>query len=192
MKNWFSNLLNPKRSDNTVSVSSSGDAAAVAQPADLLASQKENQALRMELEARESSIANLKQEIERLRLRQEQLIGETVAARMGGLFGDLAGPASQILTQADLIEKQAKPVQARDVLSVARRMVRALERYGIAFAGQVGDQVAFDSNHHTPIGGAALPQTGEPVTIRFVGVTYQGKTIYKAIVEGKHAGTPGG
>jgi hypothetical protein len=70
-------------------------------------------------------------------------------------------------------------------------MVRALERCGLAFAGQVGDQVTFDPNHHTPISDAAPPLLGAPVTVRFVGVTYQGKTIYKAIVEGKHAGTPG-
>ncbi len=192
MKNWFSNLFPPKRTDNAAAaVSPSIDAAPASFAGDLLALQKENQSLRRELEAQESSITNLKQEIERLRLRQEQIIAETVAARMSGLFSDLAGPASQILTQADLIEKQGQPVQARDVLSVARRMVRALERCGLAFAGQVGDQVVFDPNHHTPISGAALPQPGAPVTVRFVGVMYQGKTIYKAIVEGRHAGTPG-
>ncbi len=90
-------------------------------------------------------------------------------------------PASQILTQADLLEKQGKPVQARDVLAVARRMLRALERYGLAFAGQTGEQVFFDPNQHTPINEAAQPQAGQPVTIRFAGVTYQGKMIYKAI-----------
>jgi molecular chaperone GrpE (heat shock protein) len=154
----------------------------------MLALQKEIQALRMEIEAREGSIANLKQEIERLRLRQEQVIVETVTSRLSGLFGELAAPASQILTQADLLDRQGKPVQARDVLSVARRMVRALERYGVSFTGQAGEQVAFDPNQHTPINGAALPgaalpQPGQPVTVRFAGVAYQGKIIYKAIVE---------
>ncbi len=192
MKNWFSNLFNPKRTDNAAdTVTPFVDAPPTSIAGDLLALKKENQALRMELEARDGSIANLKQEIERLRLRQEQVIGETVAARLSGLFGDLAGPASQILTQADLIENQGKPVQARDVVSVARRMVRALERYGLAFAGQVGGQVAFDPNHHTPISGSA-PLNGVPVMVRFVEVTYQGKTIYKAVVEARDAGTISG
>lgn len=184
MKNWFSNLLKPARGPAAAGDPvSPAQASRMDQTADLLALQKEAQALRMDLENREQSIANMKQEIERMRLRQDQMIAETVETRLSGLFGDLAGPASQILTQADLLEKQAKPVQARDVLAVARRMLRALERYGLAFAGQTGEQVFFDPNQHTPINEAAQPKAGQMVTIRFVGVTYQGKTIYKALVE---------
>ncbi len=183
MKKWFSNLLKPARDRATGNPPQPDKTGLAEQPAGLLDLQKENQSLRMDLESSRGSIAGLKQEIERLRLRQDQVISETVEARLSGLFGDLAGPASQILTQADLLEKQGRPVQARDVLSVARRMVRALERHGIAFTGQVGEQVSYDPNLHTPINEAAQPQAGQPVTIRFAGVTYQGKTIYKAIVE---------
>ncbi len=50
-------------------------------------------------------------------------------------------------------------------------------------AGQVGEQVSFDPNRHTPISAAIQPQAGQAVTIRFAGATYQGKMIYKAIVE---------
>ncbi len=175
MKNWLAHLFHPDREPAAPSAVAGGEA--------LLQLQKETQALRMELETREQSIASLKQEIERLRLRQDQLVAETVAARMGELFNDLAGPASQILTQADLLERQDRPVQARDVLSVARRMVRALERYGISFDGQVGEQVTYDPNRHTPAGGGVAPSSGQAVTVRFAGVMYQGKVIYKAIVE---------
>jgi molecular chaperone GrpE (heat shock protein) len=184
MKNLFSTLLKPRRVP-----APAGDSVPSAQnpPVDpavgLLGLQKETQALRMDLQISGQTIANLKQENERLRLRQDQVIEETVDSRLSSLFGDLAGPASQILTQADLLEKQGKPVQSRDVLSVARRMVRALERYGVAFTGQVGEQVSFDPNQHTPINEAVQPQPGQLVTIRFAGVTYRGKTIYKAIVE---------
>jgi molecular chaperone GrpE (heat shock protein) len=183
MKNWFSNLLKPARDRDAGNLVPPVQAGPSDQPARLLDLQKENQSLRMDLETSQQSIATLKQEIERLRLRQDQVIAETVESRLSGLFSDLAGPASQILTQADLLEGQAKPVQARDVLSVARRMVRALERQGIAFAGQVGEQVIFDPNQHTPINEAVQPQAGQPVVIRFAGVTYRGKIIYKAIVE---------
>jgi molecular chaperone GrpE (heat shock protein) len=198
MKDWFSNLINPRRESDVGENSlpeTAGQESPIAAEAkrpgeqaelasvDILALQKEVQALRIEIETREDNIANLKQEIERLRLRQDQLITETVAARLSGLFNDVAAPSSQILTQADLLERQGKPVQARDVLAVARRMVRALERYGVAFVGQVGEQVPFDPNLQTLINGAALPQPGQPVTVRFAGVTYQGKILYKAIVE---------
>ena len=151
--------------------------------ADILSAKSEVQALRMDLNAREQRIESLQQEIERLQARQGQLVTETVNARMEALLSDLAGPASQIHTQADLLETQGKPVQARDVLSVARRMVRALERHGLTFEGQLGEQVAFDPNHHTPLSGASHPQPGQMVTIRFVGVAHQGKMLYKAIVE---------
>ncbi len=183
MKKWFSNLLKPAREPAAGSPVHSAPTAQTVQPAEWLSLQKENQSLRMELDSSRQSIAALKQEIERLRLRQEQVIAETVDAQFARLFGELAGPTSQILTQADLLEKQGKPVQARDVLSVARRIPRALERYGIQYAGQVGEQVAYDPNHHTPINESVQPQAGQAVTVRFAGVTYQGKTVYKAIVE---------
>lgn len=192
MKNWLARIIHPDRESAALvagaaassDASASTDAASSSNDGEvtLLQLQKETQALRMELDAREQSITALKQEIERLRLRQDQLVAETVASRLGGLFNDLAGPASQILTQADLLERQDRPVQARDVLSVARRMVRALERYGVSFDGQAGEQVTFDPNRHTPAGGAAL-SSGKVVTVRFAGVLYQGKVIYKAIVE---------
>ncbi len=184
MKNWFTNLLKtrpaPGEPGQPVPPPQGFPSA---QAGEWLVLQKETQALRMDLQASQQAVANLKQENERLRLRQDQLIAETVETRLSGLFGDLAAPASQVLTQSDLLEKEGKPVQARDVLSVARRMVRALERYGLVFSGQVGDQVPFDPNQHTPINEVTQPQPGQPVTIRFRGVAYQGKTIHKAIVE---------
>lgn len=186
MKKWLASLFHPSppspASAEAVTISP-GAPAETSQSGEVLALQKEVQALRLELDTRQRTVENLRQEVERLRLRQEQVVAETVEARLGSLFGDLAGPASQILTQADLIERQERPVQARDVLSVARRMVRALERYGVAFIGKPGEQVAFDPNHHTPINASLVPEAGQPVTVRFAEVTYQGKTIYKAIVE---------
>ena len=142
MKNWLTNLFSqhPKPSDSPRQASD-----------ELLDIQKEVQTLRIELESSEQMVMNLKQEIERLRSRQDQLLQETVDLPIRSLFNDLAAPASQILTQADLLENQGKPVQARDILSVARRMIRALERQGVSFEGQVGEQVPFDPNRHTPL-----------------------------------------
>jgi molecular chaperone GrpE (heat shock protein) len=184
MKNWFNNLFNHRESTPAEGPAvDSGTLTTGEGPENTLRLQKEIQELRMELDSRERSLANLNQENERLRFRQEQVLNETVAARLEGLFNDLAAPASQILTQADLLENQDKPVQARDVLSVARRMVRALERNGLSFEGQVGQTVGFDPNRHTPLNHTAQPVLGQPVTVRFAGVLYEGKIIYKAIVE---------
>lgn len=144
---------------------------------------RELQALRMELQERDTRIKDLKQEIERLRYRQDQIAQETATARMEALVGELAGPASQVLTQSDLVERQGREVASRDILSVARRMLRALERHGVIFEGAPGTQATFDPSRHTPISGTSQPQPGQPVTIRFAAVIYQGKILYKAIVE---------
>jgi molecular chaperone GrpE (heat shock protein) len=187
MKNWFANFIHPRREPAAGEPALPEPVTPASQPAyteaELLAMQKEVQSLRMEIQARNDRIAGLKQEIERLRLRQDEVIAETVASHLGGLFSELAAPSSQILTQADLLERQDKPVQARDILAVARRMVRALERAGVVFIGQVGEQVTFNPNQHTPINGTALPQPGQAVTVRFAGVVYEGKILYKAVVE---------
>lgn len=181
MKNWLTNLFGSRSS--AADSAAAATATAADQAERLLGLQKEAQSLRIELDARDRSLANLKQELERQRARQDQVVLETVTARMEGLLSDLAGPASQILTQADLLENQAKPVQARDVLSVARRMVRAVERHGLTFEGKIGEPEVFDPNRHTPINNSAALQPGQPVTVRFVGASYQGKIIYKAVVE---------
>lgn len=140
-------------------------------------------ALQMELDARNQHIAHLTAEIERLKERQETIVEETVQSRIEALLGDLSGSASQVLTQSDLLESQGKPVQARDVLAVARRMVRVLERHGMTIEGQVGGQAAFDPNRHTLMNSDAAILPGAPVTIRFVAVSYRGKILHKALVE---------
>lgn len=173
MKNWFSHLFSPSHPAET------------AQPAayDFLMLQNELQSLRLELDSRDQTIADLKQQIERQRARQAEVIEETASARLERLFADVAAPVSQILTQADLLENQGKPLQAGDVLTVARRMIRALERHGLTIDSQPGQLSAYDPDRHVPLDAGRTPQPGDPVTVRFAGVTYQGKTLYKAVVE---------
>ena len=171
--NWFSRLFPHATPATTVETS----------VPDRLALQNELQTLRLELASRDQIIADLKQGLERQRTRQDQWLEETVTARLEGLFADVAAPASQILTQADLLEKQGKPLQARDILLVTQRMIRALQRYGLEFDGQPGQPAIFDPNRHTLMNNARSIQPGEAVTVRFAGVTFRDKLIYKSIVE---------
>ena len=145
--------------------------------------EQEVQSLRFELREREETIEKLRQEIDRLRSRQDEFLAERLESQLSGLFSDLSTPASQVLTQAYLLEEKQKPVQARDVLFVVRRIIRTLEQYGMVFEGKVGDQVAFDPNRHIPIGASIHPQSGQSVTVRFPGTYYAGKIITKAGVE---------
>ncbi len=173
MLKWLRSIFNPNPPQPAAAVDETG----------LLDLQRENQSLRLSLKEKEESLQRLKGEVERLRAGQSQQLNENLTARLAGLFGDVAAPASQLRTQADLLEKQGKPVQARDVLSVAQRLLRALERHGLAFDGQVGAETIFDPNQHTPLQSTGALQPGQPVRIRFSGVTYQGRRLYKAIVE---------
>ncbi len=194
MKNWLANLLSPRREAaaqdqkspvdlKPVTDSPSGRLHGWQEEALSLQSEKEVQSLRIELQERDATIEKLRQEIERLRSRQDELLTELLQNHLGALFSDLSAPASQILTQAFLQEEEQKPVQARDVLFVARRMIRTLEQHGLVFEEKVGEQVTFDPNRHTPIGGGNHPQAGQPVTVRFTGTSYAGKIISKAGVE---------
>ena len=140
------------------------------------------QGLRLELEQRERSIANLKSELERQRSGENARITEAVQTAIERLITDVAAPVAQLLTQAHLLEIEGKPVQAKDVLSVAKRLVRALEDEGLKLESSVGETVRFDPNRHDPLGSAAI-SPGQSVVVRIIGVTYCGKRLRKAGVE---------
>jgi molecular chaperone GrpE (heat shock protein) len=69
------------------------------------------------------------------------------------------------------------------VLTVARRLVRALEDNGLTVEGSVGERVPFDPDHHEPLSADVSLQAGQMVVVRFVGVAYRGKLLRKAGVE---------
>lgn len=149
--------------------------------------QAEIQGLQIQQQEDRRAIDNLAQENDRLKARQDQLVDIRIAQKLEALFGDLAAPASQILTQADLLENQGKPVQARDILLVARRMVRVLERHGLLIEGKVGETAAFDPEKHSPIQAGQTIQEGECVIIRFSGILFGENRLCKAIVERENA-----
>ena len=84
------------------------------------------------------------------------------------------------------------PVAARDTLAVAQRLLDSLVSFGLALEGPVGESVPFDPNRHTPLSAHAVPETGQPVVIRFPAASYRGELIHKAGVtpleEETHAG----
>jgi hypothetical protein len=127
----------------------------------MLQLENEIQALHLEQAEYKRKIEVQAAEISRLKARQGQLIEMNVTSQMEALLSEMAGPASQILAQADLLENQGKPINAYDILSVAKRMVRALGRHGMTIEGKVG----------------------ETVKIRFAGILYGEKRLNKAIVE---------
>jgi molecular chaperone GrpE (heat shock protein) len=75
---------------------------------------------------------------------------------------------------------EGKPVQARDVLIVARRLVRVLEDAGLTLEGQVGETIQFDPNRHEPLQSQGGIMPGQAGVVRFVGVGFHGKLLRKA------------
>jgi hypothetical protein len=179
MKNWLLNLINspknPPSKESATPTPVSFD--------EVLQGKNELQSLRIDQSADKRTIEHLTEEIERLRTQQTEIVQLNLAKEMEGLYRDLAAPASQIMTQAYLLESQGKPVQAQDILTVSRRMLRAMERHGLVFEGSVGEKVVFDPGRHISIQSGKVIETGLPVIVRFSGVSYGGKMIHKAIVE---------
>lgn len=143
----------------------------------------EAQSLRLELQERERSLANLKSELERHRNTESARIADSVQSQLERVMIDAAAPVAQLLTQAHLLEAEGKAVQAKDVLAVAKRFIRALEDHGLTTEGTVGEAVAFDSNRHEPLSSSASINQGQQVITRFLGVSYRGKFLRKAGVE---------
>ena len=148
----------------------------------LLTLEREIQNLRLELTERDRLIDKLKQQLEQQRTSENNNIDSAVKNQIEQLLTDTAAPVTQLLTQAHLLE-QGKPVQAKDVLIVAKRLIRTLEDNGLTILSQVSETVSFDSNLHEPLSAITSITPGAEVVVRFAGVSYQGKVIRKAGVE---------
>jgi molecular chaperone GrpE (heat shock protein) len=148
----------------------------------LLTLEREIQNLQLELTERDQLINKLKQQLEQQRTSENNNIDSAVQNKIEHLLTDTAASVTQILTQAHLLE-QSKPVQTKDVLLVAKRLIRTLEDNGLTVVSQVGETVSFDSNLHEPLSASTEISSGAEVVVRFAGVSYQGKVIRKAGVE---------
>jgi molecular chaperone GrpE (heat shock protein) len=148
----------------------------------LITLEREIQNLRLELIERDQLINKLKQQLEQQRTSENNNIDSAVQNQIEQLLTDTAAPVTQILTQAHLLE-EGKPVQAKDVLLVAKRLIRTLEDNGLTVVSQVGETVSFDSNLHEPLSASTAITPGTQVVVRFAGVSYQGKVIRKVGVE---------
>ena len=148
----------------------------------LLTLERETQNLRLELTERNQLIDKLKQQLEQQRTSENNNIDSAIQNQIEQLLTDTVAPVTQLLTQAHLLE-EGKPVQAKDVLLVAKRLIRNLEDNGLTIVSRVGKTVSFDSNLHEPLSASNEISSGAEVVVRFAGVSYQGKVIRKAGVE---------
>jgi molecular chaperone GrpE len=149
-----------------------------------LAQAGESQRLRLELEDRERQLELLKDEVTRLRVSAQELSEAARSAQMERLLADSAAPVTQLMTQAYLLDVQGRPLQARDVLAVARRLIQVLEEQGMQVMGKIGEIQPFDPDRHEPMASGLAIEPGTPVTVRFVGIAYHDHLLKKLGVEG--------
>lgn len=146
--------------------------------------ERDIQGLRLELGERHREIERLRADLERQRRMERAVVEQAVQEATERLLSDAAAPVTQLLTQAHLVEKEGKPVAARDILVVARRLVRVLEGHGLQIEGRAGERTAFDPNRHQFLAAAAATATpDQPVVVRFPAALFQGKVLLKAGVE---------
>jgi len=155
-----------------------------AQPGDdLLSLRQQLQSARLELEARDRGLQTLSAELEALRARQDERARESAGNQLESVLKDAAVPPAQLVAQAYLLEQQGKPVQARDILNVARRLLRALEKHGLVLEGQPGAQISYDPDRHSPLSAETHLVNGQRAVVRFPGVSFGGKVLARAAVE---------
>jgi molecular chaperone GrpE (heat shock protein) len=145
-----------------------------------LALERDLQSLRLELAERDRQLATSREDLERERNRSTTRITEAMQAQIERVLTDVAAPVSQLLTQTYLLEVENQPVQAKGVLITAKQLVRVLEEYGLALRGEVGQVVPYDPNYHQPLSDKVALVPGEPVVIKFSGMSYAGRMIRKA------------
>lgn len=150
---------------------------------DLLALRQQLQSAQLELEARARAIRGLNAELDAMRARQDERARESAGSQLESVLRDAATPAAQLAAQAYLLEQQGKPVQARDILNVARRLLRALEKHGLTLDGEPGGEVRFDPDRHTPLSAQSGLQPGQRVVVRFPGASFDGRMLTRAAVE---------
>lgn len=152
------------------------------QPVDTHQLQNQVQSLKLELVERDRQIALLKVNAQAQQYQHQSLSQEQTSAHIEALMRDSASAVSQLLTQAYLLEQEKKPIQAKDVLQVARRLIRTLENNGLSIDGLPGLQTTYDLECHMPLSAAESLTPGQPVVIRLAGIRYQGKILLKASV----------
>ena len=151
----------------------------------MLAAEREAQELRLELTERDKTMAAMREALARSQDQERSRAAAELQARFERLLSALAAPAAQVLMQGALLEAGSRPIESKDVLSVAKRLVRALEDEGLRFEGDVGATVDFDPNHHEPLSGSQALTPGQAVLVRVPGVSFHGKILRRAGVEAR-------
>jgi len=89
------------------------------------------------------------------------------------------------LPTAAYAAQQNPTMPARNLLPLLRPIDRLLQRWGIESIDRVGSEVAYDPHSHQLMDANEV-ETGEPVTVRYIGYRQGDKLLYRARVSRKN------
>ncbi|WP_017295442.1 hypothetical protein [Geminocystis herdmanii] len=141
------------------------------------------QQLKLELVDRTHTINSLQQKLQRQEEKESIQLQEKILGEKEKLFNQIASPISQLITQKYLLEVEEKPVQAKDILLVVKRLINVFEMEGLTFIGEVGEITNFEPNYHQSLNSNIDINRGDKVIIKIVGISYQNQVIKSSIVE---------
>ncbi len=142
----------------------------------------ELQSARLEFEEERKLHSRIAQDFANYRTKSETATNEELDRQLEKVFLDISGSVAQLITQDYLLNKNGKPVQAKDVVNVSSGIVKTLLRHGMETVGKVGEETQFDLNSHEPISIDEAITDNENVTIRMVGIAFKGKILRRASV----------
>ncbi|MFG2023252.1 hypothetical protein [Streptomyces sp. NPDC048825] len=145
--------------------------------------QRQLREARLEVAERDRTVERLRAELARARDGAEEGARQRTRADLEQLVTTIGSPLVQLSTQAHLHRSGSAQVRTGDVVEVGTRLLRLLRDEGVDTIGEVGETQPFDPDRHESLSATAAPVPGEPVLIRVVGLSLEGRTVRKAGVD---------
>ncbi|MDW7682312.1 MAG: nucleotide exchange factor GrpE, partial [bacterium] len=158
--------------------------------AQLVALRRQLAEARLQAQELEQRLQDSRARLQGLEQTRQQQIQQAINSHLESLFRRLAGLLAQLQLQDGLMQ-QGKEIAARDIMLLVRQLVEVVQQAGLEPIGSVGEVRSYDPEWAQPLVSGAAFNSGEDVTIRFIGYRFQGQVLRKALVE-RAAGKQGG
>lgn len=137
------------------------------------------QALRLELEEKERLIEQLRRQWEAERASQAARLQEAIAQRWEETLQRIAPSLAYLATQQQLWV-QGKPPPLSAVFQNLERLFEGLAQIGVERIGHTSQPLPYKPQEHQFLGEGPPPPPGTLVSVRMVGLRFQGKVLHKA------------
>ncbi|GEC08531.1 hypothetical protein SSP24_61860 [Streptomyces spinoverrucosus] len=138
---------------------------------------------RLEIAERDRTVERLRAELARARAGAEEGALQRTRADLEQLVTTIGSPLVQLSTQAHLHRSGTAQLRTGDVVEVGTRLLRLLRDVGVDTVGEPGAAQPFDPDLHEPLSATVAPAPGEPVLVRVVGLSCDGRIVRKAGVD---------